>query len=95
MVLDRGSGLVGELALRKAKTSSRKVVAETRLPAGEPGQRWRRSDEANVGAATRRRRRRRQTSRADSGTGHGPDTVRTQETWRRKQTEEGSDVGQG
>jgi hypothetical protein len=33
MVLDRGSGLVGELALRQAETSSRSAVAETRLPA--------------------------------------------------------------
>jgi len=67
MVHDRGSGLVGELALWQAETSSRKVVAETRLPAGEPGQRWRRHGVTNVGAATRRRRRRRKTSRADTG----------------------------
>src|SRR5262245_54912801 len=28
-------------------------------------------------------------------TGHGPDTDRPRDTWRRKQAEEGSDIGQG
>jgi hypothetical protein len=56
MVLDRGSGLVGELALRQAETSGRSVVAETRLPADEPGQRWRRSGDTSASVATQRRR---------------------------------------
>jgi len=81
MILDRGSGLVGELALRQARTSSRSVVAETRLPADEPEQRWRRSGVTSASVATRRRRWRRRTSRADTGQ---PGTIRTRETWRRR-----------
>jgi hypothetical protein len=96
MVLDRGSSLVGELALRQAETSSRSVVAETRLPAGEPGQRWRRSGRherlcGNTAAKVA-------LANVTSGyrtTGHGPDTDRPQDTWRRMQAEEGSDIGQG
>jgi len=80
MVHDRGSGLVGELALRQAGTSSRSVVAETRLPADGPGQRWRRGDDTSVDVATRQRRWSRKTSRADTGQ---PGTVRTRDTWRR------------
>jgi DNA-binding transcriptional MocR family regulator len=60
---------------------SRSVVAETWLPAGEPGQRWRRRGDTNAAAATWRRRWRRKTSRADAGQ---PDTDRTQDTWRRR-----------
>jgi hypothetical protein len=91
MVLDRGSGLVGELALRQAETSSRSVVAETRLPASEPGQRWRRGGDTSANVATRWRRWSRKTSRADTGNrariarripGGG-------------KAEEGSDIGQG
>jgi hypothetical protein len=94
MVLDRGSGLVGELALRQARTSSRSVVAETRLPAGEPDSAggeavtrataWQHVGEGEAGKRHER----------IPGTGHGRYGSHA-DTWRRKQAEEGSDIGQG
>jgi hypothetical protein len=91
MVLDRGSGLVGEFALRQAKTSSRSVIAETRSPAGEPAKRWRRSDDTSASVATRRRRWRRETSRADErATVTGSNAIPGG-----GKAEEGSDIGHG